>query len=279
MSGADSKSAQYAPARRPRPKVTDEIIETLRQDIASGALARGKRLPNERDLAKQFGVSQPTIREAVRALDTMGLIDVRHGSGAYVTGDGWKFFATSLDTLLQIERVGIIEVIDVRAVLGLNTARRAAEHATDAQLENIARLARALEEIKAEKDINRIIEAVIEFQVAIAAAAHNPLQFAIESFLIHLLMKFQLTAKSRAGIRFWRSWTLQFTEDRRQLVEAITARDQQASVDAMETYLENQRALFSSDREIARLRLTDRASVEAIAMVTLEMPSVEAIDA
>lgn len=262
----------YTAERLARPKVTDEIIETLRRDIAGGTLGSGDRLPNERDLAHQFGVSQPTIREAVRALDAMGLIEVRHGSGAYVTGDGRRFLATSLDTLLQIERVGIVEVLEVRAVLGRYTAGRAAEHATDAEIDEIARIEESLEQIGKLKDIQRIVENVVVFQVAVSAAAHNPLQSAIESFLIRLIMKFQLTAKSKAGVRFWQNWTLQFGDDRRRLVDGIRARDEEAAIEAMMTYLADQRALFSSDPDIAKLRLSDPASVEAIAGVTLDIP-------
>lgn len=249
-------------SQRLRPKVTDEIIETLRRDIAGGKLRQGLRLPSERDLARQFGVSQPTIREAIRVLDTMGLIQVRHGSGAYVTGDSAKFLAASLDTLLEIERVGIIEVLEVRAILGEYTASRAATHATHEDLQEICREADALEQVGTERDIQRIADRVVSFQIAISSAAHNPLQFAIESFLVRLLMKFQLTAKTRSGIRFWRKWTLQFNEDRRHLVDALLAHDQADAVKRMAVYLDDLRAVFASDPDIAKLRLSDSASVQ-----------------
>ena len=96
---------------RGRPKVAEVITNELRADIASGRLPLGSRLPNERDLAAHFGVSQPTIREAIRALDSIGLIEVRHGSGAFVTHDVHDFFTTTLQTFLQIERVGVFRPI------------------------------------------------------------------------------------------------------------------------------------------------------------------------
>jgi GntR family transcriptional repressor for pyruvate dehydrogenase complex len=258
--------------RRARPKLTDEIIESLRHDIAAGVLARGERLPNERELARQFGVSQPTIREVVRVLDTMGLIDVRHGSGAYVTGDGREFLARSLDTLLQLERVGIVDVLEVRGALGLYTAQRAVENATEAEIEEIEQIADALEHVGEERSIHRIAERVVAFQVALSAAGHNPLQYAIESFLIGLMMKFQLTAKSKSGIRFWRAWTLKVATDRRNLVEALRARDTEAAVQAMTTYLHDQRVLYSSDKDLSRLRLSDPGSVKAIAGIMFDIP-------
>src|ERR1700759_961064 len=84
----------------PRPKRTDVIIEVLREEIVSGRLPPGARLPTERELANHYGVSQPTVREVIRAFDVMGLVDVRHGSGAYVRGDSAYLMATALQTML-----------------------------------------------------------------------------------------------------------------------------------------------------------------------------------
>jgi DNA-binding FadR family transcriptional regulator len=67
-----------------RSRVADQIIATLRDRILTGAYPRGSKLPTEKDLAVEFGVSAPTIRESLRALTSLGLVDVRHGSGAYV---------------------------------------------------------------------------------------------------------------------------------------------------------------------------------------------------
>lgn len=270
---SDTPTEGYTPLTPSRPKVTDQIIETMRQDIATGKVARGERLPNERDLAKHFGVSQPTIREAVRVLDAMGLIDVRHGSGAYATGDGGKLVATSLGTLLQLERVGIIEVLEVRTALGRYTARRAVHVATPGEIAALEEMADVLELVGGEKKVAPIAEKVVQFQCAMSAAAHNPLQFAIESFLIRLLVKFQLTAKKKAGIRFWRDWTLQLSDDRRRLVTAIRDRDEEAAVTAMAKYLAEQYLLFSSDADFKKLRLSDPAAVNAIAGIMGEVPS------
>src|ERR1700760_2071488 len=96
-SGTPPSSPSTQPATgRSRGKIANEIIEYLRSQIAAGTLARSERLPNERALADYFGVSQPTVREATRALEAMGLIEVRHGSGAYVSADPQSLLATSI---------------------------------------------------------------------------------------------------------------------------------------------------------------------------------------
>src|SRR5882724_10376319 len=76
-------TARDVPARRPVPRASaaDQIIEQLRTQILTGALPLGAKLPTERELGLEFGVSSPTIREALRALSSMGLIEARQGSG------------------------------------------------------------------------------------------------------------------------------------------------------------------------------------------------------
>src|SRR5438128_1462452 len=120
------------PTIRPlvRSRVADQIIGELRAQIASGALPRGARLPTERELARRFAVSAPTVREAIRALDAMGLVEVRHGSGAYVTAAAHSLLASSLGTVLQLESVGVQDVLRLMEHLSVYTAQLAAERAT-----------------------------------------------------------------------------------------------------------------------------------------------------
>ena len=95
----------------PRQKVADQILAALRTEIVTGALPRGARLPAERELAERFGVSGPTVREAIRGLSALGLVEVRHGSGAYVAPDVDSIVAVSLGTLVQLEDVGVADLI------------------------------------------------------------------------------------------------------------------------------------------------------------------------
>ena len=66
-------------------RVADQIIDDMCESMGTGVYPPGSRLPTERALAERYGVSGSTVREAIRALTAMGLVDVRHGSGAYVT--------------------------------------------------------------------------------------------------------------------------------------------------------------------------------------------------
>jgi GntR family transcriptional regulator, transcriptional repressor for pyruvate dehydrogenase complex len=113
-----------------RSRVADQIFDDLRQQIALGTLPRGSKLPTERELAERYKVSGPTVREAIRGLTAMGLADVRHGSGAYVTAATESLIAMSLGTVIQLEGLGPMDVLSILGVLNEQAARLASEAAT-----------------------------------------------------------------------------------------------------------------------------------------------------
>jgi GntR family transcriptional repressor for pyruvate dehydrogenase complex len=237
-----------------RPRASHEIIEVLRQDIATHRLPKGARLPNEREMARQFGVSQPTVREAIRALDAMGLVEVKHGSGAYVAADVDALVANSLETLLQIERVGILDVLEVRGVLGRYSAGLATRKADE---DDISAIQKALDSIGGAGSVQELVEAVVSFQLTFAAASHNLLLLALESFLINMVVRFQLVALADRDLRFWRKWTANLHPARTQMLESLRKRDQQATVSAMTAYLEQQHAQFSANRALTEFQVSD----------------------
>jgi GntR family transcriptional regulator, transcriptional repressor for pyruvate dehydrogenase complex len=243
-----------------RVRAAREIVESLQADIASGRLPLGSRLPSERNLAKHFDVSQPTVREAVRALDLMGLVDVRHGSGVYVTGNVTSFLATSLRTLLQVERVTLTEVLDIRVLLGGYSARLAAQHVTDDEISNMEAYLDACDTPGPDAGPRELLAAAVSFQLAVSAAARNPLLFAIENFLIKLASQWQLTAFGDEDRDFWVDRVHSYAADRRRLLAFIVARDSEGAVSAMQTYLRTQFTKFSSDERLAALTVEDPAS-------------------
>jgi GntR family transcriptional regulator, transcriptional repressor for pyruvate dehydrogenase complex len=218
-------------------------------------------------MAREFGVSQPTVREAIRALDAMGLVEVKHGSGAYVASNVDAWIAISLETLVEIERVRIIDVLEIRGILGAHSARRAVRNALPQDVDAIRA---ALHSISKQSDIQQLAEAVVGFQIAFAAASHNPLLVALESFLIDLIMRFQLAAFSGRTTRFWHTWTAQPHPDRERMVELLDKRDEEGTVSAMDDYLRDQRSQFASNPILARVQLSDTHWMAKIGDVKLE---------
>lgn len=269
-----------AVARRPAPvqpqprastsKASDDIIAALRADIASGRLPLASRLPTEADLAQHYGVSKPTVREAIRALDTMGLVEVRHGSGAFVRGDSAFLVTVALQVMMQLERVGIVEALDVRGTLGMQSARWAAASRTDDDLAALRQAYDDLDRLDA-TELDDVIDAIARFQEVIAAASHNALMSAVESVLIRILLQMQMKAMRARGVRFWQSRAQSFQPDRRAILDALVDRDVEAVSAAMRRYLDHQRELFLSDPALAQLVFSDPKALDTAAEMTAAM--------
>ncbi len=242
--------------RRRRIKVVDEIIETLRQEIVTRRLPHGERLPNEKDLSDRFGVSQPTVREAIRALETLGLVEVFHGSGSFVRSQGDYAVASALQTLLQLERVSIMEVLDARQMLGRHTVEAAALRATAEDLKAIEAACARFAQPGELKDVAQVVAGVLVFQRAVSAASHNTILLSLETFLLALLHEIQLKSLSSRGIKFWRARALEFQPHRIAIFEGIASRDPAKARIAMDRYFEAQRARFERDESLRSLNLS-----------------------
>jgi len=143
-----------------------QIADQIRGLIESGAVARGARLPAERDLAKQLKVSRPSLREALIALEIEGLLDVRVGSGIYVTQPGERAGGAVL-----ADASGPFEVIRARWMIEGECAALAAKHGTAAQLRAIRGAHADL--LKETKRHHNPLDADRAFHVRIAQATGN----------------------------------------------------------------------------------------------------------
>jgi GntR family hexuronate regulon transcriptional repressor len=109
-------------------KLYQQVANAVEADIRSGKFAPGQRVPSERDLAEQFGVSRPTVREAMLALEIRGLIEARHGSGIYVAEPGPLAAETAdLD-------IGAFELTEARALFEGEAAALAATTISEDEL-------------------------------------------------------------------------------------------------------------------------------------------------
>jgi len=148
---------------RTRGRLYERIASELRQALAGGRYAIGDRLPSERDLAQQYGVSRPTVREAVIALEVDGLVEVRTNSGVYVTA------LAPQDGSLAETDVGPFELLEARRLFEAEICALAAQH-IDA--EGIARLRQLVHDMES-ADLMTAEAADREFHLEIARAAQN----------------------------------------------------------------------------------------------------------
>lgn len=251
-------------ARPRRVKLVDEIIESLRQDIVTRRLPDGDRLPSEKELSDRFGVSQPTIREAIRALETLGLIEVLHGNGTFVRSQGDFALASAMQTLLQLENVGIMEVIDIRQALGRHSIEMAVTKATDEDIAEMQRISDRFDQVSDMKEVDEVIANVIGFQRALSAAAHNALLQSLEAFLLALLNEVQFKSLSGRGVRFWRARAMDFQPYRVAILEGIRARDSGIARAAMDQYFDAQRARFEQDDILRAINLSHPGFIDVV---------------
>ncbi len=258
------KPKEPRPLRR-RVKLVDEIIETLRQDIVTRRRPDGERLPTEKELSDRFGVGQSTIREAIRALETLGLVEVLHGNGSFVRSQGDFALASALQTLLQLQSVGVMEALDIRQVLGRQSIVVATANATDQDLTEIAAACDGFERLGDVKEVDDVIAQVIGFQRAVSAAAHSPLLQSLEAFLLALLHEVQVKSLSGRGVRFWRSRALDFQPHRIAILDGIRSRDPTIASRAMDRYFDAQRIRFEQVKDLSELSLSDPRLINVIA--------------
>jgi GntR family transcriptional repressor for pyruvate dehydrogenase complex len=168
----DSERLRGAPIFVPvqSTSLPSQIRSRLEQAIASGALTPGEALPSERSLAEQFAVSRAVVREALRALEATGLVDVRSGSGAFVSRSGGDALRDNWTSWLRSNQDEVFELISVRRALEQLAASRAAERATVRDVRELRRVCTSFEyELRqGEPDQARLAELDVEFHQRIA---------------------------------------------------------------------------------------------------------------
>ena len=204
-----------------RGRVADQIVEDLRNQILSGTLPDGARLPSERELAAHYDVSAPTVREAVRVLTAMGLLNTRNGSRTTVTADGYTLLAMSIASVVQFEKMSAIDVLGVLGALNAYAVEQAVERASD---DDIATLRDAAEQAAERPDVGSSAEALTHFFVTLSAISHNPLVAALCRVIteIQIGLAVELSGGSTKG---WLRVGGALHPMRMDIVEAIAQRD------------------------------------------------------
>lgn len=153
-------------------KIYQKIAGEIERLIEEGYLQPGDKLPSMKELAKQFGVSRPTVREALSSLQARGLIELRHGDGTFVgRADLNRHLYAPLQAALLIGRNDLISLHEVRTILEVGASRWAAMNRTGEAYEEIAAALTEFEWACTDADI---VSADIRFHQAIAAATGNP---------------------------------------------------------------------------------------------------------
>jgi DNA-binding FadR family transcriptional regulator len=198
--------------------VTDEAIEKIKSMIVSGALRAGDRLPREADLATELGLSRSSLREAVRALSLVNILDVRRGDGTYVTSLQAPLLLEALSFIVDFHRDDtVLEFLQVRRILEPAATAMAARRITDNESEGLRKL---LDSLGPHPDVEELVANDLEFHRRISACAGN-------SVLCSLL---ETLSGPTTRARVWRGLTQAGARERtldehRAILDALAARD------------------------------------------------------
>jgi GntR family transcriptional regulator, transcriptional repressor for pyruvate dehydrogenase complex len=211
-------------------RIYEEIVRQVKAMIAEGRLKGGDRLPPERDLAEKFVVSRTSVREALRALETLGLVEIRPGEGTFVREVSIEALVEPLALLMASQREAIGELFEARRLLEPSLAALAAGRATPEELQEMERI---LEAQAAEIAGGRTgLAQDAQFHTAIAAAAHNRAISRIAHAIMDLLTQSREDSLNTPG-RPRRSH-----EDHRRVLAAISGRDAEGARRAMLEHIE-----------------------------------------
>ncbi|MET8231219.1 FadR/GntR family transcriptional regulator [Micromonospora sp. NPDC005298] len=151
--------------------LTDEAIGKIKSMITSGELGPGDRLPKEADLARRLGLSRNSLREAVKALSIMGVLDVRQGDGTYVTSLAPQLLLDTLGFVVDFHRDDtVLEFLEVRRILEPAATALAAQRMG---AQDIADLQAVLDNVGDTSDVEVLVANDLEFHRRIAVGAGN----------------------------------------------------------------------------------------------------------
>ena len=152
--------------------LTDEAIDKMKQMIISGRVRPGDKLPREADLAAELGLSRNSLREAVKALTLVNVLDVRQGDGTYVTSLAPSLLLEAISFIVDFHRDDtVLAFLEVRRILEPAAAALAATRMTE---EDRAALGKVLEVVDATTPVEELVAADLEFHRQIAVGAGNP---------------------------------------------------------------------------------------------------------
>jgi GntR family transcriptional regulator, transcriptional repressor for pyruvate dehydrogenase complex len=209
----------------------DSIIDQVREQLRSGALRPGDKLPSERDFAVQLGVSRNTVREAVRMLEIAGLVSLRKGSsgGAFITSDNSDALTQGLVDGLTLANFSIADLMEARIALDTAIARHAAAEVNDEQLDELRALVETARSFSAPNQWPMRLSAHVAFEERMADIASNPILKLLVSPLLELTSDVSLRIGPSIGDEIW--------QEREHLISALARRDADGAEKVVRDYL------------------------------------------
>jgi GntR family transcriptional repressor for pyruvate dehydrogenase complex len=181
-----------------RTTLTADICRKMVSQLIRGTWGEGERIPAERELCQKLGVGRASLREALKALEIMGMIETRLGDGTYVCKRSDFFSRPLLWAIASSSEADARELIEARMLIEVELAGLAAEHAT---MENLKEMGENLNQMeKAKKNPEEFVQADVNFHLAIGRAASNSILMNALHLIRNLLQQWILSAVTVKGV-------------------------------------------------------------------------------
>ena len=169
--------------------LSDGLAQRIRRSIQMGEYGKGDRLPAIMEMARRFGVGHPTVREALKKLETMGVVDIRHGSGVYVSRTDDVLVLASQDYIGTVDRKLLLDLVDARIPIEVRAVAAAAANATE---DHLAAMRALLDEAARHFDDEAVLSATnMAFHHEITQASGNVVLSQLLDVLRNLFQKEQ----------------------------------------------------------------------------------------
>lgn len=216
-----------------RNRLSEQVADQLKALMISKTLKPGDRLPAERALSDQLGVSRSIIREAIKLLEQQGLLSVEVGRGTFVTQVQPEDITDALSVMMRqrIDDLAFEYVYEIRQMIEIESARYAALRATEADCEALRQYLNIM--VAGQDDIEKFTWADTEYHKALARATQNPLFLTLLMPITGLLRQIQRQASRNPGGR------VDAIRFHTEIVEAVCRGDAEASAATMRAHLES----------------------------------------
>ncbi len=206
-----------------------EVVERILELIRTGNLQPGDRLPPERELIKIFGISRPSLREGLRALDTLGVTVSKHGGGAYVGSLEARQLLAPIDFYLSLSDDNLVGSFDCRRLIETEAVKIATNRATQEDIKNLNLMIKAHEDVQNDAIAFRILDA--RFHGVLWELANNPLLERFCSALYNLGLDVRRQATENPD------QIVKSTKDHIAIVKAISTGKPEKAAEAMYQHL------------------------------------------
>ncbi|MGM9534210.1 MAG: FadR/GntR family transcriptional regulator [Intestinibacter sp.] len=220
-------------------KVYEQVIEQIQNNIMEGIFKKGDKLPSERELSEKMGVSRTSIREALRVLETMGVVESRQGEGNFICSNIEKSLLQPLSMMFKLNNGSFSDIYELRSILEIECARLSAIRATDMDCRELLSVVEEMEEETfGENRYEILVELDKKFHNTLSDMSKNYLIESLFSTISNLFEKFIEDARYKIILFDSEQANKSLLIQHKKICESIIKKNQDMAVEAMREHME-----------------------------------------